>query len=186
MKTHTRILSAALLALSLTTSADPVQLSIWAPGLQLRPAEADIQGLRLDIYGKNHNVTGLDLGFVGVSTGDVNGLSEQYIYNYIVGDAYGWIGGMILHVGGEGCGVEGGLVALFDKDFTGLAGGLYSEIGGALTGVQLGFLNRCNELHGVQLGFVNMAKTGRGLQLGLVNIFDEGFCPVFPFVNFHF
>lgn len=174
------------MALALTASAEPIQLSLWAPDLQLRPAESDIKGLRLDIYGQNHNVTGIDLGFAGVTTGDFNGYSSQWIYNRIDGDAYGVVGGLFLHVGGEGCGLEGGFVALFDKDFTGVASGFYNEIDGALTGVQFGFLNRVNELHGLQLGFVNMAKTGRGLQLGLVNIFDEGFCPVFPFLNFHF
>ena len=190
MKTYRPILFAAVAALCFTLSAQaeeqPFQLSLWAPQPQLQPAEADICGLRLCVYGQNNNLRGVDLGFAGVLTGNMDGYSSQMFYNRIDGDAFGVASGLFLHVHGEACGLEGGCVAFFDKDFTGLCGGVYSEVAGTLHGVQCGFVNYCRELRGVQFGLVNMAETGYGLQLGLVNIFPEGFCPVFPFINFRF
>lgn len=190
MNATSRLLAAtALVALSVTLArADEkaVQLSFFAPDLQLQPSEADIRGIRLSVYGESHDVTGFDLGFAGVTTGDFNGYSLQFVYGRIDGDAYGVAESLILHVRGDGCGVGGGCVAFFEKDFTGLCGGVYSDVSGLVTGAQLGFVNSCNELCGVQFGLVNMAHTGTGLQLGLVNIFDEGFLPVCPFINFHF
>ena len=190
MKAFSTLLFAAATAIVLTYSAqateESVQLSLWAPNIQLRPAESDIRGLRLDIYGQNHNITGADLGIVGITTGDMNGFSHQWIYDRIDGEAYGVAMSLILHVSGDSCGVEGGCGAFFEKDFTGICGGVYSNVAGAMTGLQMGFVNNCNELHGVQFGLVNMATSGRGLQLGFVNIFDEGIAPVLPFINFHF
>ena len=188
MKNYRPLLIAAALAAAVSAQAvdEPLQLSLWVPDLQLCSAQSDIWGLRLDIYGQNNNLTGCDIGFVGILTGEMNGFSHQYIYNRIDRDAFGVACGLILHVGGEACGYQVGCAAFFERDFTGLCGGVYSDVAGTLHGAQVGFVNRCTELDGVQFGFVNMAEKGYGLQIGLVNIFNEGFCPVFPFFNFHF
>jgi hypothetical protein len=190
MKNHSPILFAAVSALCFTLSAhaaeEPFQFSLWAPDVQYRPAQSDVRGLRLSIYGENHSLTGVDLGFVGVLTGDMHGYSGYWLYNRIDGEAFGVAGALILHIQGEGRGIASGCAAFLNADFTGLCGGVYSDVAGTLHGVQLGFVNRCTELDGVQFGFVNMAERGYGLQIGLVNIFNEGFCPVFPFFNFHF
>ena len=55
-----------------------------------------------------------------------------------------------------------------------------------VTGAQLGFYNRANELHGLQFGFVNKVDTINGLQIGLVNIAGNGYLPVMVIVNGRF
>ena len=36
----------------------------------------------------------------------------------------------------------------------------------------------------VQVGFMNMTKKLRGVQIGFLNFAENGFLPVFPFINF--
>lgn len=190
MKTYRPILLAAVSALCFTLSAhaeeEPVQFSLWAPDIQYRPAESDVRGLRLSIYGENHNLTGVDLGFAGILTGNMHGYSSYWLYNRIDGEAFGVAGALLLHIKGESRGIVSGCAVFVKEDLTGFGCGVYTEVAKSMTGVQFGFVNYCRELNGLQFGFVNMAETGYGLQLGLVNIFPEGFCPVFPFFNFRF
>ncbi|MFA7331712.1 MAG: hypothetical protein WC326_11635 [Candidatus Delongbacteria bacterium] len=128
------VVGAARLAL-----AEPFQLAVWDP-VQLRPAAADIEGLRLSLfYGRNHDLLGLDAGLVNRLDGSGTGI--QY--------------GAANHVAGS---------------FTGLQEAwLYSATEGSLTGIQSACLTRCGSLTGIELGVVNWAGSVQGLQLGLYN-----------------
>lgn len=185
-----RLFSLALVALTSVSLAfaeeEPIQLSLWAPAPQLEPAESSIYGFRLAVFGRNDDVTGVDLGFGAETLGEFKGFSLHVVYNYVGEDSTGYSMSMINLVSGSGYGVHGGVATLIENDHVGLCGGVYSDVQGCMTGVQFGFVNRCTELYGVQFGFVNMAHTGTGLQIGLVNIFDVGFSPIFPILNFHF
>jgi hypothetical protein len=53
---------------------------------------------------------------------------------------------------------------------SGVQTGVVNYAGGKMKGMQIGVVNRAEELRGVQLGLLNIAKRG-------------GFLPVFPIVN---
>ena len=54
-------------------------------------------------------------------------------------------------------------------------------------GVQIGALNRADELQGVQFGLINVADSGAGLQIGLINSFgSDGDRLILPFLNARF
>ena len=178
---------AGVAAISSVQAAEPIQLSLWAPELQLINAGADISGLRLSIYGENNNVKGIDFGFVGVTKGDFTGLGLNFIYSKIDGDFKGVDGyGLCTRVGGNAVGVNWNLLNICCGDRTGVALGLLNIDKQELKGLDWGIVNYCGKLNGVQLGLLNWAESGCGLQVGLVNIFKDGFFPVFPFINFNF
>ena len=119
--------------------SEPLQLALWDP-VQLRPASASIEGLRLNlIYGRNRNLTGLDVGLV----------------NRLDGSCTGWQGGAVNQVKGSFTGIQDGW--------------LYSEAGTSLTGLQMGAVTRSGSLSGIQWGLVNLGGKVSGLQLGLYN-----------------
>ena len=69
----------------------------------------------------------------------------------------------------------------------GVQAALFSNYAGRCRGLQLGALNRTDELHGVQIGLVNVADSGSGLQIGLINSFgSDGDRLILPFLNARF
>jgi hypothetical protein len=161
MKTFSTIFYATLLffCFSSISSAqgEPIQLSLFNP-IQIVPEYQSISGFRFSlIYGKNVNVTGLDLGLVNYSTGHQSGLQ---------------FGGVNLVDGGF-LGAQLGLVGITKGNFQGFQ---WSAVN-----VHQAHFN------GLQIALVNYAATLKGLQVGLINIIGEGgFLPVFPIFNFDF
>jgi hypothetical protein len=173
------------------------QASLWAPDIQLVPASEDVSGIRLQIYGQNRNVKGLDIGFAHYTTGDFTGLGGLWtLYNRVDGTTTGVQWGVVNYTQGDVTGWQGGWININSADVKGLQTGLVSwnDIATSdFTGLQLGFVNASKHVHGVQLGFVNYAETLKGVQIGLwnqVNSRDWGqFDPlpkVFPFINIGF
>ena len=70
-------LALAALALSTLTgsafAAKGFNASFWAPDKQIVPASEDINGVRLNIYGENRNVNGVDIGLGNSVTGNMSG-----------------------------------------------------------------------------------------------------------------
>lgn len=178
-----------------------IELSLWSPTLQIGDTSDDISGLRLALYGENHNMTGVDIGLWTVTTGEFFGLQLAWIYSRTEGDFNGLLdGGIVSRVRGEMYGVDLGFITFVDSKACGVVSGLFSLIDGemkgfqfgfvnyasTLNGFQLGFVNTASALSGFQLGLVNWAERGYGLQIGLINVFGDGFLPVFPIVNFNF
>ena len=125
-------------AVAATEPVKPIQLAL-VPAVQLVPEDESIQGLRLNIYGRNKNVSGVDIGLAHETTGDFKGV------------AFG-----ILHIAhGEGRGLQ------FD--------GIYSEATARMAGLQVGMVNRSNDMHGLQIGLANFADDMTGIQIGLWN-----------------
>ena len=59
----------------------------------------------------------------------------------------------------------------------------YSE---SMRGIQFAIYNDTETLKGVQFGIVNHTGTiGKGVQFGIINIMENGFLPIFPFINFN-
>ena len=153
------ILSAALMGIALPVLAGdkPVNLSLFTP-VSIAKETDSVSAFRFNlIYGKNTSVQVVDLGLVNHTT---TGLSK----------GLGW-----------------GFVNLADADFTGIQLGAANVVGGNFEGFEWGFVNHAQHAQGLQLGFINYAQTLHGIQVGLVNIIkQDGFMPIFPFVNWSF
>lgn len=173
------------------------QASLWAPEPQLVDSTEDVSGIRLQVYGENRNVTGLDIGFAHSTTGDFKGLGGLFtIYNHVGGSTTGVQWGLFNRTEGPVTGWQGGWVNYNTGELTGLQTGIvnWNHLDTVnVTGVQLGFVNAAKHVHGVQLGLVNFAETLKGVQIGLWNQVDsrdwDQFDPlpkVFPILNIGF
>jgi hypothetical protein len=174
LRTSTLVATAcASLQLGLSVQAGAqersLQLALLNP-VQIRSEDQAIRGVRLSLlYGKNTDVTGLDLSLVASHvTGDFEGVQIGLVgVNEANSSGWQW----------NGVNINGG-------DFYGLQTGLYNQ---TLTGrgVQLGWVNNSKgEYRGLQLSIVNYAQRLDGVQIGLINIISEGGqFPFFPIVN---
>ncbi len=193
----------ALVSVSaLTVRADAsFQAALWAPDMQLVPASESVSGIRLDIYGENKNVTGLELGLVNITTGDFTGVTGLIfipsIFNRVDGTTTGLQFGLVNVTKGEVTGWQAGAINVFDAKVTGLQTAIVNWGGEGIkadfTGLQIGLVNAAKNVTGLQLGLVNYAQTLKGLQIGLWNQVDsrnwDEFKPlpkVFPFINIGF
>ena len=152
------LLALAAAASSARASEDsPFQLALVNP-VQVIPEGRGITGVRLSLlYGKNTNVTGLDLSLVAA------------------------------HATGNFTGVQWALVGIVDRDFLGWQSNFINLTGGKMTGFQYGLYNRAARVEGLQLGLVNQTGTIHGLQIGLVNIIQKGgWLPVMVIANGNF
>lgn len=189
-------------ASSASLAAAPLQLALVAPELQMVPETEDISGLRLQIYGRNANVNGVDLGIIHATTGNFNGVGLglvdlrgghlhgvqwAWLYADVKGEAIGWPSAIVTRVGGNGKGLQTGLVSLADVDFVGVQLGVYDRVGKHISGAQVGIVNRASSVKGLQLGIVNLTAQMDGLQIGLWNQIDaKDTWNVIPIVNWKF
>ncbi|HTJ79170.1 MAG TPA: hypothetical protein VL357_09255 [Rariglobus sp.] len=197
-----KILSVFILAgtAALTSRADDArfQASLWAPDHQLVPATDSVSGFRLEIYGENKNMTGLEIGLVNVTTGDFTGFTGLLptIYNRVDGITKGVQFGVVNKTKGEVTGWQNGWINFPESKVTGLQNGIVNWNGKGtvdLSGVQFGFVNASKHVTGLQIGLVNYAQTLKGVQIGLWNQVDsrnwDEFHPlpkVFPIINLGF
>lgn len=166
------ILVILVAAPALAQSERPIQVSLLNP-VQIFSEDESIKGLRLNIlYGKNANMTGVDIGFIaGHTTGNGKGVQWNLV-NITEGDFLGWQWGAANIVGGA---------------FTGYQLGWYNSTKGPTEGFQWGIVNTAEDMSGFQLGLVNYAKKMYGLQIGLINIISsKDKLPVLPIVNWSF
>ena len=197
-----KILSAVVLAgaAALTARADDArfQAALWAPNHQLVPATENVSGFRLELYGENKHVTGLEIGLVNITTGDFTGFTGLLptLYNRVDGTTKGVQFGIINRTQGEVSGWQNGWINLPEANVTGLQNGIinWNDLATSdVTGVQFGLINASKHVTGLQLGFVNYAQTLKGVQIGLWNQVDsrtwDEFQPlpkVFPLINLGF
>ena len=198
MKFKTWLGLAVLGALSVTAHAESFfQASLWAPEPQLVPADEDVSGIRLQIYGENRNVSGLDIGLAHSTTGDFKGLGGLFtIYNHVGGTTTGVQWGLVNVTGGMVTGWQGGWFNVNSASVRGLQTGLvnWNDISQAdFSGLQVGFVNTGKHVKGLQLGLVNYAVSLKGVQVGIWNQVEsrdwDHFDPlpkVFPFINIGF
>ena len=80
---NARSVSTGIVSLSLLLAAfepvaaqefEPIEIALWS-GVQIHNRESDISGLRFSLYGVNRSMSGLDVGVVGRTTGDQQGVS---------------------------------------------------------------------------------------------------------------
>lgn len=193
-------LAALTLAAAASAQAAGFQAAAWAPNAQLVPADKDINGIRLNIYGENKNVNGCDLGFANSVTGDMNGAQLMIflptVYNYVGGKLNGAQFAIVNQYGKEVNGASFGCVNYSTADSSLVNGAQFALVNWHtktdINGAQLGFVNRARNVNGVQLGFVNMSEHLVGVQIGLWNmvldrswgdIGNKGLGRGFPFIN---
>jgi hypothetical protein len=193
----------ALVSVSaLTARADAFfQAALWAPDAQLVPATENVSGIRLELYGENKNVTGLELGLFNVTTGDFKGVTGLIfipsIFNRVDGTTTGLQFGLVNWTKGEVTGWQAGWVNVFESKVTGLQTAFVNWGGDGIkadfTGIQIGAINAAKNVTGLQLGFINYAETLKGVQIGFWNQVNsrnwDEFKPlpkVFPFINIGF
>lgn len=151
----------------------PVQVALLAP-IQAFPEDDAVRGLRLSLlYGRNSDVTGVDVGLVPHVMGDFVGV-QVGVASIVEGDARGLQWGPGLNL------VDGYLTG---AQFAGLVNSARAG-----EGLQVaGGVNHSRDFRGLQIALVNYAQRLHGVQLGLVNIIREGgVLPVMPLVNWSF
>ena len=176
------------------------QAALWAPELQLVPTTESVAGIRLELYGENKDVTGLELGLFNVTTGNfvgVTGIIIPSIFNKVEGTTTGIQFGLLNETKGEVVAWQAGWINIYESKVTGLQMGFVNWGGDGVkadfTGLQIGLINTAKNAKGVQIGFINYAETLQGLQIGLWNQVNsrewDSFKPlpkVFPFINIGF
>jgi hypothetical protein len=173
MKTRFPLLAAfaaLLVAGSAFAAPAPVQVALFDPAQLVKDTQS-VGILRLDlIYGKNENVTGLDLGLLNHTTGDETSFTYG-IASVVQGKFTGW---------------QDNAINIADKSFLGLQSGVVNKAGEG-HGVQFGWVNVTDRMSGLQVGLVNYTKVmDKGLQVGIGNIITEGPIKFLPIVNWRF
>jgi hypothetical protein len=114
---------------------------------------------------------------------DVHGVNLGLPISYGEGEKmYGWDLALIASMTDR---VKGLQTSLINKGYQATGGELgLVNFAQELTGFQVGAVNSQSVSDGVQLGIVNLSQRSNGLQIGLINIMDNGFLPIFPFINF--
>lgn len=203
VKLFVAVATCALIGQGFARAERPFQLALWPPDIQLVDESESIHGLRLEVYGRNKDVTGVDLGFVHETTGffhgvdfglasmvggEMAGLQWNMLYSQTTGEARGWSAGFLTHVGPNSRGLLTSAVSFTDGEFTGLQlSFIYSEAKTHITGLQTGLFNHATDIEGVQLGFINIADDMYGVQIGLWNeIKSKKEWSVIPLVNWNF
>ncbi len=193
-----------LSALAQADQSTPLQVALWNP-VQLFPEDDTVGGLRLNvIYGRNQDVSGVDLGIANSTNRHAKGLHVGGLINTVDQDTTGLqIGGLLNDVGqemrgvqvagiangaGDMKGVQVGILSNYaEGDARGLQTGLVNADDKGLEGLQIGLWNTGDEdTTGVQIGLVNITETMYGGQLGLINIIKDGPVPFFPVINLGF
>ena len=130
---------------------EPIEIALWS-GVQIHNQESDISGLRFSLYGVNRSMSGLDVGVVGRTTGDQQGLFYGFV-GITDGDFAGWQAGYFANITkGRASGVQTGF---------------YNQAGSGAVG-QAGLVNRvADDAVGLQFGLVNTAGSFEGARLGL-------------------
>lgn len=173
----TSLLLTTIVCASSAYAATPVQVSV--PGLNL-PA-GDVSGVRLSaLYGRSHNVKGLNISLLGLSDIDnFTGLNLGMFYG-------------ANRTRNSMKGVEFGLANLNEGTAKGADFGLINYTANNFTGGQFGLFNYAGSLNGLQFGFMNATDhINKGIQIGLINYDRSGTfvskdLPVFPIVNARF
>jgi hypothetical protein len=173
----------ALLAVPGPAAAEtkPVQIALFSP-VQVFPPATDIVGVRVDLlYGRNHDMTGLDLGLVNHSTGSEFAWQWGGV-GYVEHDFVGWQNNVVNLTNGTFTGFQDGLVNHVGSTTAAFQMGAVNH-GNTVVGCQLGCVNYTESMNGLQVGLLNWTKQMHGLQIGIGNIIEKGKYPFLPIVN---
>lgn len=131
----------------------------------------DIVGLRLGVWGKCHNITGLDLSIGGTEAQNAYGLQVALLRNK-VNDIAG--------------AAQIALGANIATELTGLQVAVFWNEALMMHGLQVGLVNVANDVRGLQIGLLNTTEIIYGYQIGLINVIKGSQVPFLPLINFQF
>ncbi|MCD6585747.1 MAG: hypothetical protein J7K96_08310 [Desulfobacteraceae bacterium] len=148
----------------------PFQLSLWEP-VQLFPEKFDVYGMRLNLaYGRNQNLTGLDIGGVNVVAQSQTG-GQLGLIN-LSGDSLGGCAG-VMNYANRYRGVQFGLLNTAQNFVSGLQAGGLMNLSDHVKGVQVHFGifgNGAVQVDGAQLVLLagyNLTDDINGLQMAM-------------------
>lgn len=186
-----------MLFLTSTMLFAEAQFQLGLPGTNL-PADQTIKGVRLNLlYGKNTNMTGLDINILALGeTDNFKGVQLSPFWGANkVNNSFRGVG---LGIGNIHLGESTGAIlgfANYTTNFNGLQLGFvnFNQVKSIInigavnfnqgeSAVDIGFVNYA-ERTTFQLGAVNFTNDLEGIQIGFINFAKNGFFPVFPFFN---
>lgn len=127
----------------------------------------DIVGLRLGVWGKCNDLTGVDLSIAGEAV-NAYGLQLALVRNRVIDRA----GALQIAIGANSAG-----------ELSGMQVGLLNEATIA-KGLQVGLVNATSDIRGVQIGLINSTDSIYGYQIGLINVIRSSPVTFFPILNF--
>ncbi|GEM_PF-1694089 len=157
---------ACVLSVDAAFDARPISIAFRSQ----KEGTVDVAGIRINLpRGNNDSVTGLDVGFIGLST-------------YMYGVQANVLGNLVRDR-------VGALQVSLYNDVDGLLTGV--QVAGwnnarCGEGLQVGLLNLSDEFYGVQVGLINRANLLRGFQIGVINVIRGARVPFVPVVNVGF
>lgn len=190
------ILFAVLLISTAHAAVSPLGISIVDP-VQFPPSDFDIMGARASlVYGKNRDVTGIDLGVVGnVTTGNFKGSAISGLFNSTKGQST-ILGVQLAGLGNFNSekvsvyGIQAALLTNYNSAESSVVGLQFSVANispnTTVNGFQVGIYNKARHVRGLQIGLINMTQNLTGIQIGLLNFYQEGFFKVAPILNIGF
>jgi len=171
MKNLFIIIALCLTTLSAFAQESNLKLSLWD-----QMAWATPRGIS--------DISGLDLG-VGSTADYVKGVQLDVVWSEVNYELNGLSSSWGVSKANEVNGAQIAPVNISEK-INGVQFGAVNMSNSYTTGVQVGFFNNADNLHGFQVGLINHARNICGVQFGLINIAENGFLPVFIFVNGRF
>jgi len=160
------------------------QLGI-SPSLKL-PADEDVRGVQLSLFGKNRSTSGFNFNILGHETDHFSGLQTGIFFgaspiNKINKSYSGATLGLANILGGEDD--KGLLVGAYNatNNFKGLKMGVFNYAKGH-SSFDFGAVNNSGSTN-FQLGLLNFTKILNGAQIGLLNFSKKGGFRVMPGIN---
>jgi len=190
------ILFTVLLISTAQAAVSPLGISIVDP-IQFPPSDFDIMGIRASvIYGKNRDVSGIDIGLIGnITTGKFNGAAVAGLFNSTKGQA-NILGVQLAGLGNINSekvsvyGIQAALLSNYNSAESSVVGLQFSlaniSPNTTINGFQVGIYNKARHVRGLQVGLINMTQNLTGIQIGLLNFYQEGFFKVSPIINVGF
>lgn len=178
------------------SAVSPLGVSIVDP-VQFPPDDFDILGVRASVvYGKNRDVTGIDVGLIGnITSGKFTGAAVSGLFNSTKGQStiLGIQLAGLANFNSEKTSVYGFQIALgsnynsAESSVVGLQFSLANiSPNTTINGFQVGVYNKARTVRGLQIGLINMTQNLTGIQIGLLNFYQEGFFKVAPILNIGF
>jgi hypothetical protein len=179
-----RVILCLCLVLISNVAVAETQFQLALPSLNI-PSDPEVDGMRLSfIWGKNRSTNGFDLGILSVSeTSDFSGLALVGGVSRVTGRMDSGVAfSLVNYHSGSDSGVNGAFINLVNDTQDAFNTG-FVTIASGTTSVDVGGVN-VSKASTAQIGFINVTKHIKSFQLGFINMADNGFLPVFPFVNF--
>lgn len=148
------------------------------------PDDPNVGAFRFSLlYAEADRMEGFDLGFASLARSkDFHGFGPFLAAAYVTGKASGCLCSFLNVALGETTGLNMAFINALKKTREGANLAFVNYTEGA-SNVDISGL-AISDASKVQVGFVNITKRIESVQIGFLNFAENGFLPVFPFVNY--